>query len=449
MSGIKENLGQGMLRMLGKEAASKFCKQPGADLTDCVIGVIKEGNARVTKEHISRICEFANHAVWQSVFGGEEKTAGFKPARPEDVVHHVYSTGDKPAPIRLDHSDYSKSPNEIFSKTSSAYNKFASEIKADKADVMYKEASGGGSCGQCRFFSGGSCTKVAGEIDANYVCLLEEEGRMKTASPSFDYMPEHLKEAGIQPQYIQEQQFWELRQGIQYIANKMEKAATAHRDHAVGLVMAAGDVMRNGHSYDDVCKAVMQLGPEQWTKTACTQIIAPGLGILGLLRKDPGTEVFDKIASSQVYPVDPTHPLVQEFMGMQKTARELIALGTSWNQLWPTWEKSKLAMAPSSGFAEGIGQVAAGSGNILGQLLQHGGKLVTRGGEAVSDFSRTHPLAALGLGAGAFAFGKPVAEGALNLVSNTAGKVWDGLKSPFSDFRSDSPYPTDNPLMFR
>lgn len=404
-----ENLGQGTLKLYGKTAAAQFCKGQHDDLTSAVIGVIKEANANITKQQIARVCEFANHAVWSNIFSGQDKTAGFPTADAEKVVHSVFTTGDRPSTIRLEHSDYSKKPSEIFKGASARYTK---HIRGPEYDFPE---------------------------------LPEPEKTASQGSPAHNAIQEKLSSMGVRPEYIQDQMYKEFMHGRQYLNEHIVRASNMHKAAAARLCEEAIQAHFDGIPYEDMVQAIKQAGgPREWNKSAAVDFVGGVLRARNFLAYDPDEQLYDAIQQTKT--ASPNHPLILAYLDMKKTAESLTADFQTWRQMHEVFiplHESMLEKAASaaSSAAGGLGKVLGGTGQLLGHGAEMVGKGVARAGSAFGRFAAEHPFSATAALGGGVMFGEPLARQTIGVARDLGNQVIEGASAPFRDFTDRPEHP--------
>jgi len=395
---IPENLGQGTLQMFGKQAAAQHIRT-GDDLTSCVTSIIKEGNVQVTQEQIKRVCEFANHAAWNHIFDGEDKTAGIPggPASAEKVSHEVLSSGFQPVIVKRPHSDYTKRPSEIFKSASVKYHNHITGPEYEFPTVEPTE-------------------KIASS----------DNPLMKI-----------VENLGIDHSDIQDQLITETKHAVDHMRTEVHSALQKHAAAAHTLVAAAIDSTFSGTGYIELCGALKQCSPEPWAKLAAVRFMGMGLFQQGLIREYPTAEAFDKVASSGVINTD--HLVIAAYHEMRKTAEEYIAAKATLDQLLPIWTDMQNTMREKlAGVADIVGGALGGVGKGMGWLIGKGGNLLAHGGETLANQAVKHPFATTAALGGGVVFGPDIAHRAGILAEDTGNKIVAGVKSG-ADFGNESP----------
>ncbi len=399
-SHITENIGQGTLKMYGQQAAKRFIRNESDDLSTCVVHILKEANASVTNEQISRVCEFSNHAMWRHIFSGTEKTAGIKggPANPEKVSQEIFQAGDRPSPVHH-HTDYSKRPSEIFKTSSARYSKYAAGEQYDMPALdVVKTAS--------------------------------------TGNPLMD----KLAELGVDHSDIQEQFFSEMKHAREHYTALLKTAQHQHVLGASKLVQAALQCRSDGYSFEEMCGVLKQASPSEWARKAALDFIGAGLFQQGMVSRMPTDADFDKVASPAL--ASPQHPLMEAFVHMKTAAENYMAAHTTLSQMQPLWESVHSGMIEKSAgvldmIGSGVGKVIGGAGRGTGFLAEQAGNLLSKGGNLLGQAATKHPLATAGaLGTG-YVFGPEVARQAGVVARDAGHQMVDGVTRPISQFGND------------
>lgn len=385
---IAENLSPGTLEMYGEKAARRHLMR-NMELTDAVCGVLKEANAQVTKEQIARVCEKANHAAWDALFKGHDKTAGFRPANTEAVISKVYSTGS--VPVESPATGYAKDAKELFKGASAQYSKQAT-IPQEWADKY----------------------------------LPQNE---KTASAD-DYL-----HSVMTPDQVQMEMHRETREWFDDANYRLNGHKENHKIAAAKLLEHSRDALQHGDFIDivQVIKTAGAESPDEWVKAACT-MVGDYLHQNQYIRLRPDAELIDKIVVEKV--ANPRNEIYRAFQVMEKEAQAGIAIAMTMDQTRTAFADRLNARVLSkiAGVIDGaLGMVGKG----IGKGVELAGKGVAAGGQGLASAASKHPVLTAGGLTGAYFFGPQVADAAKDYASGVTNQVLAGVTGPSDDFPVD------------
>ena len=396
------------IQRYGDKAAKETIHQTYASLTDAVVGVIKEANARPNKEQTARICECANHCYWSHLFAiPGEKTAGFKVADTEEVYRRL--DGREPTI-----PSYKDNP-----KTASAHGAFQ------------KTAS-----------------PAPFQTHPDY------------ARPTFQPAPTHTKTASRQPSVmerygvtndaIQSQLLHDTTLFLNQAKDRMVKFAESHLFALHALRDEAAKLHYAGVPFRDMAACIKQAsGAEEWKQKCIDQWLAPYMESLthqkvaSTYENTPRARlpnpdapfyrayVLAKHAAegylAAAHDVENTRPVLQaihqgllsihELQEQQRLQKE-----ASWTN--PNAGESPYFWGAVKGGLSGVGQ--AGSA-LAGMAVHQGGDWASRLGGWVKKMSKDRPITMGGITAGSLLFGPDIIKHTLGLVKNKAQDVSHGL----------------------
>lgn len=395
------------LRTLGKKAAYSYLTNEFGDtsLSDAVARQLKKEAADLNDHQIDRVCEAANHACWQKVFAGPDKTAGFHTAL-RSVVKQKMSgkedTVEKTASVTLQNGNlpgFMRNPSAVFAG----------------APIHYH-----------------SMTK--GELDD----LNSFQKTAQKRSPTADFMVR----MNIDPVEPLKEMWDDIQQFKTKIAADMRSAKNRFDEHAVRFCEEAVQAYYDKLPLDKIASALKQMpAPEPWRKAAFVDFVRESWDRSEIPVGDV-EDIYNKATVTKT--AHPNHPLLVAFRGMVKEAANYIAADSMWrDEILPVAQKLRKDLQQleksASVAGDAVRGIAQGAANVLGG----GAKLVGAGVQGAGQLAIDHPVAALSaLGAGYF-FGRPALDFAVDHAVRMKDHIQSGWQRPADEFSS---LPTELPL---
>lgn len=404
-----------IIQRYGDKAAKETIHQTYPSLTDAVVGVVKEANARPNKEQTARICECANHCYWSHLFSiPGEKTAGFKVADAEEVYRRL--DGREP-PSATSHKDSSK--------TASAHGGFQKTASPPTSATT---------------------SSFPPHPDYARPTFQPAPPIIKTASKPVSVMERY----GVTNEAIQSQLLHDTTLFFDQAKDRMMKFAESHLFALHALRDEAAKLHYAGVPFRDMAACIKQAsGAEEWKQKCIDQWLAP---YMESLTHQKVASTYENTPRSRL--PNPEAPFYRAFVLAKHAAEGYLAAAQDVEQTRPVLQALKQGLLsihelqeqhrlqkeaswpnPNAGEGDpfwgavkgGLSGVGQAGSALAGMAVHQGGDWASRLGGWIKKMSKDRPITMGGITAGSLLFGPDIIKHTLGLVKDKAQDVSHGL----------------------